>query len=143
MAFKVELAENRYGKSRVRLHKVTRNGGEHSLLEWSVQVLLQGDFKSAHLEGDNSNILATDTMKNTVYSRAKESTATAPEDFAKELLEYILSHNPQVSSGEVTIEQAMWKRMTFDGIPDPYNFIHGSNEVQITTVERGRMGMNS
>jgi urate oxidase len=143
MAFEVELAENRYGKSRVRLHKVARQGGQHSLLEWSVQVLLQGDFESAHLEGDNSKILATDTMKNTVYSRAKESTATAPEDFAKELLEYILNRNPQVSSGEVTIEQAMWKRMTIDGKPDLHNFMRGSNEAQITTVERGRSGPNT
>lgn len=140
MAFEVELAENRYGKSRVRLHKVTRRGGEHSLIEWNVQVLLQGDFESAHLDGDNSKILPTDTMKNTVYSRAKESSATAPEDFAKELLEYILSRNPQVSSGAVTIEQAMWKRMSFDGKPDPHNFIRGSNEMQVTTVERGRTG---
>jgi urate oxidase len=140
MAFEVELAENRYGKSRVRLHKVVRNGAVHDLYEWSVQVLLQGDFESAHVDGDNSKILATDTMKNTVYSRAKESNATAMEEFAKELVEYIHARNPQVSHVQVTIEQALWKRMTVNGKPHDHSFMHGSNEVQTTVVEREKTG---
>jgi urate oxidase len=140
MAFEVELAENRYGKSRVRLHKVVRNGAVHDLYEWNVQVLLQGDFEAAHVDGDNSKILATDTMKNTVYSRAKESKATAMEEFAKELIEYILPRNPQVSHAQVTIEEALWKRMTVDGKPHDHSFMHGSNEVQTTVVERATKG---
>ena len=48
----IELAENRYGKSRVRLMKVTRHPHGSDLREWAVQVLLQGDFDTAHIEGD-------------------------------------------------------------------------------------------
>lgn len=140
MAIDVELAENRYGKSRVRLHKVVRNGAVHDLYEWNVQVLLQGDFESAHVDGDNSKILATDTMKNTVYSRAKESTAMAMEEFAKELVEYIHTRNPQVSHVQVTIEQALWTRMIVNGKPHDHSFLHGSNEVQTTVVERAKTG---
>ncbi len=140
MAFDVELAENRYGKSRVRLMKVVRTGAVHDLYEWNVQILLQGDFESAHVDGDNSKILATDTMKNTVYSRAKESKATAMEEYAKELIEWIHSRNPQVSHAQVTIEQALWKRMTVNGKPHDHSFIHGSNEVQTTVVERAKTG---
>ncbi len=76
----IELAENRYGKSRVRLMKVTRHAHGHDLFEWTVQVLLKGDFDAAHLHGDNGKILPTDTMKNTVYSIARSSKATAMED---------------------------------------------------------------
>ena len=81
----IELAENRYGKSRVRLMKVTRHDNDHDLREWTVQVLLKGDFNSAHIDGDNSKILPTDTMKNTVYSIARSSKAIAMEDYAKEI----------------------------------------------------------
>jgi len=140
MAFEVELAENRYGKSRVRLHKVVRNGAVHDLYEWNVQVLLQGDFETAHVDGDNSKILATDTMKNTVYSRAKESKATSMEEYAKELVEFLHSRNPQVSHVQVVIEQALWKRMVIDGKPHDHSFMHGSNEVQTTVVEREKTG---
>ena len=54
----IELAENRYGKSRVRLMKVLRGPDGNELREWTVQVLLKGDFDSAHYDGDNSKILA-------------------------------------------------------------------------------------
>src|SRR6202041_3250730 len=91
----IELAENRYGKSRVRLMKVTRHSNGHELREWTVQVLVKGDFDTAHLDGDNSKILPTDTMKNTVYSLARTSKATSIEDYAKELTDFLLKRNPQ------------------------------------------------
>jgi urate oxidase len=136
----IELAENRYGKSRVRLMKVTRGPKGNELREWTVRVLLTGDFDSAHYEGDNSKILPTDTMKNTVYSVARNSSAISMEDFAKELIEFLLGRNPQISSVSVTIEGAMWKRLTIDGKPHPTSFIHGSGELQTATVTRGREG---
>jgi urate oxidase len=136
----IELAENRYGKSRVRLMKVIRRDGIHDLYEWTVQVLLEGDFDSAHLDGDNSKILPTDTMKNTVYSVARNSTATAMEDYAKELTDFLLSRNPQVSSAAITIESTLWKRLTVDGKPHPSAFMRGSAEIQTTTVQRAQNG---
>ncbi len=136
----IELAENRYGKSRVRLMKVDRHDHGHDLYEWTVQLLLKGDFNSAHLEGDNSKILPTDTMKNTVYSIARNSSATTMEDYGKELADFLLSRNPQVSSAAVTIESTMWKRLTVDHKPHPTSFMRGSAEVQTTTVERTQNG---
>jgi urate oxidase len=136
----IELAENRYGKSRVRLMKVTRSPKGNELREWTVQVLLTGDFDSAHYEGDNSKILPTDTMKNTVYSVARKSSAIAMEDFAKELIDFLLSRNPQVSSAFVAVEGTMWKRLTVDGKPHPTSFMRGSGEIQTTRVKRERDG---
>jgi urate oxidase len=134
----IELAENRYGKSRVRLMKVTRHGDDHDLREWTVQVLLKGDFDSAHLDGDNSKILPTDTMKNTVYSIARSSKATAMEDYAKELADFLLGRNPQIASLSIRVESTMWKRLTVDGKPHPSAFMRGSEELQIATVERAQ-----
>jgi urate oxidase len=136
----IELAENRYGKSRVRLMKVTRHEHGHDLREWTVQVLLKGDFDSAHLDGDNSKILPTDTMKNTVYSIARASTATSMEDYAKELADFLLKRNPQVESASIRIESTMWKRLTVDGEPHPSAFMRGSAERQTTSVERAPRG---
>jgi len=136
----VVLQDNKYGKSRVRLMKVTRHAHGHDLREWNVQILLRGDFESCHTVGDNSQILPTDTMKNTVYSRARVSKAISMEEFAKELVDFLLSRNPQVSSAEVTIEAALWKRLMVDGKPYPTAFMHGSNEVQTAVVEREQKG---
>lgn len=122
------LAANRYGKALVRVMKLDRSGPMHQLAEWSVRVLLEGDFEEAHTTGSNAKILPTDTMKNTVYSRAKESKAATPEDFSMELAGFLLSRNAQVSSCEVKIESVMWKRLIIDGKPHPSAFMRGSDE---------------
>jgi urate oxidase len=105
-----------------------------------VQVLLTGDFDSAHYDGDNSKILPTDTMKNTVYSVARNSSATSMEDYAKELTDFLLKRNPQVSAASVAIESTMWKRLTIDGKPHPTSFMRGSGELQTTVVSRAKEG---
>ncbi|WP_263383350.1 factor-independent urate hydroxylase [Granulicella arctica] len=136
----IEIAENRYGKSRVRLMKVTRHPHGNEVREWTVQVLLKGDFDSAHTAGDNSKILATDTMKNTVYFVARQSKATSMEAYAMELADFLLGRNVQISSAAIRIEAALWKRLTVDGEPHPSAFMHGSAEVQTTHVERAQGG---
>jgi urate oxidase len=136
----IELAENCYGKSRVRLMKVTRHDHGHDLRDWTVQVLLKGDFDTAHLLGDNSKLLPTDTMKNTVYSIARSSSATTMEEYGKELADFLLGRNPQVESASIRIESTMWKRLTVDGEPHPSAFMRGSGELQTTCVERAQGG---
>ncbi|HWB33209.1 MAG TPA: urate oxidase [Acidobacteriaceae bacterium] len=136
----IELGENRYGKSRVRLMKVVRGPAGNDLREWTVQVLLTGDFDSAHYDGDNSRILPTDTMKNTVYSVAKRSSAASMEDYAKDLVDFLLGRNPQVSSVTVSVEGHMWKRLTVDGKPHPTSFIRGSGEIATTVVSKPQGG---
>ena len=131
-----KLASNRYGKSRVRVMRVTRHESHHDLDEWTVQVLLTGDFETAHTLGDNSKILPTDTMKNTVYFVARQSKAESIEDYAKELIDFLLSRNPQVTGAEVVIESHLWKRLTVDGQPHPTAFMHGSDERQTARVSR-------
>jgi urate oxidase len=130
------LYSNRYGKSRVRLMRLTKYFSHHDLDEWTVQILLTGDFDSAHTLGDNSKILPTDTMKNTIYFVARESKSDSMEAYAEELIYYILTRNPQVSSAEVVIESTLWKRLTVDGKPFPTAFMRGSDERQTATVAR-------
>jgi urate oxidase len=135
-----KLSTNRYGKSRVRLMRVTKHEQHHDVDEWTVQILLTGDFETAHTLGDNSKILATDTMKNTVYFVAHQTKATSMEAYAQDLIDYILPRNPQVSSAEVTIHSALWKRLTIDGKPFPTAFMRGSDERQTTTVTKAQGG---
>src|ERR1700675_1302423 len=96
----ITLAENSYGKSRVRLAKVKRHRDPHDFREWTFEILLEGEFESFFVAGDNTRILPTDTMKNTVYSLARTSSADCMEEFAKELIAFLLDRNPQVSAAD-------------------------------------------
>ncbi|MGO9436786.1 MAG: factor-independent urate hydroxylase [Terracidiphilus sp.] len=130
------LGENRYGKSRVRLSRIRRQGDRHEFNEWTVQVLLEGDFNSSFTEADNSRILPTDTMKNTVYYVARESTADTIEAFATELGDYLLANNPQVSGVLVEIEEKAWERIVVDGAPEGTAFRMGGPEVHTVRAVR-------
>ena len=135
-----KLTTNRYGKSRIRLMRVTRHDDHNDVDEWTVQVLLSGDFETVHTLGDNSKILPTDTVKNTVYSVARSSSAESMEDFAKQLVDFLLLRNAQVQSVEVVIASTLWKRLTVDGKPHPTAFMRGSDERQTATVSRAQGG---
>jgi urate oxidase len=134
----IALAENRYGKSRIRLVQIKRKAGWHDLREWTVEVLLQGDFDSCFVEGDNSKILPTDTMKNTVYSLARDSSAGCMEEFAQELIAFLLRGNPQVSGAESSISEKTWEHLEDGGAPHPTTFVQASGERQTTRVTRTR-----
>lgn len=132
------LGENRYGKSRVRLSRITRREDGHDFHEWTVRVLLHGDFGTSFTEADNSKILPTDTMKNTVYSIARDSRAATIEEFAMELGDYLLNNNPQVSRASVEIEEKAWERMAFDGAPEATTFKLGGPELHTVNAERAK-----
>ncbi len=136
----ITLAANSYGKSSVRVMKVKRDTALHTVKEWKVEVLLSGDFSSCFTVGDNSEILPTDTMKNTVYSRARESSAECIEDFARELAEFLLGRNPQVKSATINIASTPWEHAVVDGMPHPSTFTRGTGETQTTTVTYSQDG---
>jgi len=132
------LGENSYGKSRVRLSRITRLNDRHEFNEWTVNVMLEGDFETSFTEADNSKVLPTDTMKNTVYFVARNSKAATIEIFAMELGDYLLNGNAQVSGVLIEIEERAWERMTIDGAPDPTTFKLGGPELQTVRAVRDR-----
>ncbi|MGD0629162.1 MAG: factor-independent urate hydroxylase [Terracidiphilus sp.] len=130
------LGDNRYGKSRVRLSRITRHGDRHEFNEWNVHVLLEGEFEASFTEADNSKILPTDTMKNTVYSLARASNATTIEGFAMEMGDYLLANNAQVSGVRVEIEEKAWERLITEGGAEATTFKLGGPEVHTVRAVR-------
>jgi urate oxidase len=134
------LGENRYGKSRVRLSRITRLADKHLFNEWTVRVLLHGDFETSFTEADNSKILPTDTMKNTVYSIARDSKATTLEGFAIDLGDYLLKNNPQVSKLSIEVDEKAWERLMTEAGPEPTTFKLSGPELHTVCAERERSG---
>jgi urate oxidase len=134
----IALGQNRYGKSRVRLVTVKRHPGHHELRDWTVEILLEGDFESCFVDGDNSKILPTDTMKNTVYSLARSSNAECIEDFAKELVGFLLERNPQVAVARASLSEKAWEHLNTRETSHPTTFVQSSGECQTSDVVVGR-----
>jgi urate oxidase len=134
------LGENRYGKSRVRISRITRLNDRHEFNEWTVNVILYGDFESSYTQADNSKVLPTDTMKNTVYYVARGSKAETIEAFACELGDYFLDNQPQVAKVGIEVHEKAWQRTIVDGAPDATTFKMGGPEAQTAHAERERGG---
>jgi urate oxidase len=130
----ITLGENRYGKSRVRLMKVRRNSAQHEVVEWNVEIWLTGDFESCFEDGDNSRILPTDTMKNTVYSLARASSSRSMEEFAAELVSHFIETNPHAETASARIVATPWKHIEADSAVFPTAFTHASDKFDTTTV---------
>jgi urate oxidase len=134
----IVLAQNNYGKSRVRLVQMT-GAARRQIKDISVDIRLQGDFDSAHTRGDNSKILPTDTMKNTVYVLAKQAPVAAIEEFALRLGRHFLQHNPQVNAVQITITEKLWSRIADAKNGHPRAFVCSGQEKRGTkaTLRRG------
>ncbi len=136
----VVLASNSYGKSAVRLVKVIRHGARHEIRDLTVDIALEGAFERAHRDGDNSDVLPTDTMKNTVYARAAEDALGAPEEFALVLARHFLGASPSASVSRVRVAEHGWRRLPGGADAHDHAFEHAGGEARTATVrlERGQ-----
>lgn len=132
------LDKNAYGKNAINLSKVIRHPDRHEIRQLTVNVSLQGEFDTVHTQGDNRNVLPTDTMKNTVYALAKDHLSGALEEFGTILSGYFLRHNPQVSEVRIELEEHTWQRMIFDGQTHPHAFVNGGSEKRQAVITQDR-----
>ncbi|HSK73932.1 MAG TPA: urate oxidase [Pyrinomonadaceae bacterium] len=139
----VRLVNNNYGKSRVRLMKVERRGGWHELQNITVKIAFEGDFTEAHTLGDNSLVLPTDTMKNTVYTLARETLEIEEiEAFGQRLAGYFLKNNEQTTRVVIEIDEHQWLRVNVNEQPHEHSFIKGSDEKHTTKINATRESVN-
>lgn len=130
------IAQNNYGKSRVRLIKVARDIDRHEIQNLSIDIALEGDFEAIHKKGDNSLCLPTDTMKNTVYALAGETREIEEvEAFGIRLANYLLVNNAQVKRVRLNLAEHGWKRMKVAGGEHDHSFVRGSVEKRIALID--------
>jgi len=135
----VTIVHDNYGKSRVRLMKVARRGALHEIQEITVKVAFEGEFISVHTVGDNSQVLPTDTMKNTVYALAHQTAEIEEiETFALRLANHFLTNNPPVARVIIEIDEHGYTRMSVHDKPHQHSFIKGSGEKRTTKVSATR-----
>src|SRR5437588_4728660 len=117
-----KLIGHRYGKAKVRVMKILREADWHMLKDIEVAVLLRGDFASYYISGDNTRVVATDTMKNTINVLAKQHLGKEIERFALIAGEQFLQRYSQVETVEIEIKERAWKRMEIEKKPHPHSF---------------------
>ena len=133
----MKLTSHRYGKSRVRVVKILRDGPRHDIIEADVQVLLEGDFETSFTEADNGKVIATDTVKNTINALSKDHLTPEVEKYALYLGHHFLRDYPQVERVAVEISERVWQRIdghnhsfTSPGSPTPWTKVLVTREIE-------------
>ncbi|MPZ52201.1 MAG: urate oxidase [Acidimicrobiia bacterium] len=119
--------DNSWGKDGVRVSKIIRGEPNDEFFEATAHITLKGDVEAAYQDGDNSNVVPTDTMKNTVYAMAQDHLTADLESFARSLVEHFLAKSG-VDEVSVELASTRWDRVGDQG------FTGGHGERRTTRV---------
>lgn len=130
------LSSARYGKDNVRVYKVHRDAetGRQDVTEMTVCCLLEGDIETSYTKADNSVVVATDSIKNTIYIKAREYPVNPPELYASVLGQHFIDKYSHIHAAHVKVVVHRWTRMTIDDQPHPHSFYRDGQETRNVEV---------
>ena len=130
----IVLGANQYGKAENRLVRIHRETARHEIRDVTVSTALRGDFSAAHLVGDQSDVLPTDTQKNTCYAFAKSHGLAEIEDYALALARHFVADVAPVSGARIAVDELAWDRVPVDGQGHDHTWTRRGSEVRTTVV---------
>ena len=136
----IKLGPNEYGKAQVHVVRVYRDTARHEIRDLTVSTSLRGDFSAAHVNGDQGEVLPTDTQKNTVFAFAKEKGIGSPEQFGLELADHFLATSPVADGARIEVEEASWQRIDVDGAGHDHAFVQSGGGTRTTVVNMDGRG---
>ncbi len=130
----IKLGPNEYGKAQVHVVRVYRDTPRHEIRDLTVSTSLRGDFSAAHVDGDQGEVLPTDTQKNTVFAFAKEKGVESPEQFGLELADHFLATSSVADGARIEVDEAAWQRIEVDGSGHDHAFVQSGGGTRTTVV---------
>jgi urate oxidase len=131
----IRLGPNRYGKAENRVVRIVRDTVRHEIRDLNVSTSLWGDFDAAHVEGDQSAVLPTDTQKNTAFAYAKKVGVDSIENYALALGRRLVTATQAAAGAQVRVEEHAWDRIRVDGREHDHAFARRGREIRTTEVE--------
>lgn len=130
----IVLGPNQYGKAENRVVRVYRDSQRHEIRDLNVSTSLRGDFAAAHVDGDQSQVLPTDTQKNTAFAFAKEKGVASPEEYALALADRLLQASDAATGARIEVEEYAWDRISVGGSGHDHAFVRRGGDTRTTVV---------
>ncbi len=128
------LGEQQYGKAESRVVRIYRDGPRHEIRDLNVSTAMRGPFDPAHLIGDQSNVLPTDTQKNTAFAFAKSHGIDSIEKYGLELARHFVRDVEPVDGARIEIEEYAWERAVVDGVPHDHTWMRAGRETRTAAI---------
>lgn len=130
----IVLGDNQYGKAENRVVRIVRDTPRHEIRDLNVSTALRGPFQEAHLYGDQSRVLPTDTQKNTAFVFAKTVGVASIEEYALALATHFIDDVEPVEGARVEVEEYAWQRAVVAGEEHDHTWTRAGAEVRTTAV---------
>jgi len=133
----IVLGPNQYGKAETRVVRIVRDTARHEIRDLNVSSALRGDFAAAHTHGDQSQVLPTDTQKNTAFAYAKQVGVASPEAYGVALAQRLLEATPAATGVRVAVDEYPWDRIVLGGVGGlghDHAFVRRGGEVRTVVV---------
>ncbi|CKH18767.1 urate oxidase [Mycolicibacterium smegmatis] len=128
------LGKNQYGKAENRVVRIYRDSPRHEIRDLNVSTCLRGDFSGAHLTGDQSQVLPTDSQKQTAYAYAKQPGITTIEEYGLALARHFVDDVEPVAAARIEIDEYAWERVVVDGTEHDHTWIRKGQETRTAAV---------
>lgn len=130
----IVLGPNQYGKAENRVVRIYRDQPRHEIRDLNVSSALRGDFAAAHLIGDQTRVLPTDTQKQTIYAYAKEVGVGEIEEFALALGRHFVHDVDPVEGCRIEIDEYEWERVQVGGVEHNHAWVRKGQETRTTVL---------
>jgi len=128
------LGDIQYGKAENRVVRIYRDTARHEIRDLNVSTAMRGPFEPAYLEGDQSNVLPTDTQKNTAFAFAKSKGVEAIETFGLELARHFVHNVEPIEGARIEIEEYAWERAVVDGVEHDHTWLRKGQEIRTAAI---------
>ena len=128
------LGDNQYGKAESRVVRIYRDTARHEIRDLNVCTALRGPFAPAYLVGDQSNVLPTDTQKNTAFAFAKSKGIESLEGYGLELARHFVNDVDPVEGARIELEEFAWRRAVVNGVEHDHTWLRTGEEVRTAAI---------
>ncbi|XP_060650854.1 uricase-like [Drosophila nasuta] len=128
-----------YGKDGVKLFHVTRDGAYHSVQEFDIKVHIKLSGNKEYTEGENSEIVDSDALRNIICVLGKKQGIEGPEKFALLVARKALEQYAHIVEISLNVETYPWRRISQDKTkPDgsTTNYQHNHAFMFTSTAQR-------
>ncbi|CAN5174323.1 urate oxidase [soil metagenome] len=130
----IVLGDIQYGKAESRVVRIYRDTARHEIRDLNVTTALRGPFQPAYLVGDQSNVLPTDTQKNTAFAFAKLKGITTIEQYGLDLARHFVGTVEPVEGARIEVEEYAWERAIVDGVEHDHTWLRKGQEIRTAAI---------
>jgi urate oxidase len=128
------LGDNQYGKAENRVVRIVRDTARHEIHDLNVTTAMRGPFQPAYLVGDQSNVLPTDSQKNTAFAFAKSVGIDSIEQYGLALARHFVHDVDPIEGARIEIEEFAWTRAIVDGVEHDHTWTRTGAETRTAAI---------